>query len=539
MGWRHLLKGEYVEWRTGGCIEFIEPVTFHKKDIKGNGNLFVKLKDNAYPPLLQRCQPRSNTARFAIDTAMTYTIMILPKAACRRVIEERSRGEHERLNLVTPKSYLTIAGVNCIAKDAESEDEDDDDFWMRVADRDVPAQAPADSAYVPSDGEEELFGSLGNDPADEEDFAKNPFPDYYEIPDEAPVQRSSQDPSMRHAAPPTPDGVPNPSTPICGYKPINNFKKRGLQWTPLFRLHCVRLVTFLKTGNDLQAVCRLAAKIAFPAETLPVDFEFPNRETLRTDVIRLDMLQMQFQRELIKKQKITHRTARLISPDGSPLGRQHFFCIREERMLRPLGMAGMPERDCPFSGFTWVRRIMPLCTYGSKSSHTGTKLFLTSHTAYLESGEELPTWREQTVSFTSDQARTEKKISDCPFGPVGLGSEGTDKLRTRLERLARGAADIADPSQADVPFLPNAMEDAGHQHIIANGIEEALKSVPEWKEYEPRLRAWAYIFGTPDEKETMLEMFAGSERYYRMLIHRFSTRLLEWRWGEVFMILWC
>jgi hypothetical protein len=550
-----------VAWGTGGCIEFIEPASFHKEDIKGTGGLFFRLKDESYPQVLQRCQPRPNTtAGFAIDPAKTYTIMMVPKVVTRRIIEASKTASYERLPLVTPKSYLNRAGVSCLnkAKD-ESEDEDDDEFWVHPgrgseACSDVPAaaQAPADSAYVPSEGEEDLFGSLGSDPEKEEDFAKNPFPDHYEAPqvrsaqdprnfeaaDEAPQFRSAQDPRNFEAAPSTP-AVPNPTTPIFGCDFTTNLKRKGFQWTPLLRLHCVRIMTFLKTANDLQAVCRLAAEITFPAETLPADFEFPSREQLRLDLIKLDMLQMKFQRELIKKQKLTHRTARHVSPDGSPLGRQHFFCVREERMVRRLGFAGMPERGFPFGGFTWVRRIMPLCTYGHKSSHTGTKLFLMSHTAYLEAGEELPTWREQTVGFTSDQARSEKKISDCPFGPVGLGSEGTDALRTRLERLARGTVDIADPLQADVPFLPNALEDAGHQHIIANAIEESLKSVPEWKEYEPRLRAWAYIFGTPDEKETMLEMFAGSERYYRMLIHRFSTRLLEWRWGEVFMILWC
>ena len=142
--------------------------------------------------------------------------------------------------------------------------------------------------------------------------------------------------------------------------------------------------------------------------------------------------------------------------------------------------------------------------------------------------------------FSSDQALTEKKLADCPYGPLTLGRADHDEVKRRLAALADGSAKLDDPSNKDLAFLPNALELPGHQHIQNNALQEAIESVPEWQELEPYVKAWAFVLADRQTKAVVIEMSRAKRQdsYARQLIHQCSQRVLEWRWGELLVVLW-
>ena len=148
-----------------------------------------------------------------------------------------------------------------------------------------------------------------------------------------------------------------------------------LSWSPVFNMNIVRLATFLRSAGDVFKVCVLAAGILCPGE--PFDMkQCPSRWTIQKDMQKMDCLQMICQREKLRRGIGKYRIARFLSPDSSPQKGFVYFYVRQELMRRPSGLSGMPPPGDPFGGFTWEKRVMPLCTYSgvAKKAHTGTKI---------------------------------------------------------------------------------------------------------------------------------------------------------------------
>ena len=313
---------------------------------------------------------------------------------------------------------------------------------------------------------------------------------------------------------------------------LEAWRSRGAGWkevmgrehiSPAFEIECARLAMRLNCLDDVDSVCRLAARILCPEKDIS-KLVFPSAETVRLSIIKIDMMHMLFTRRLFTQPV---RVARYIMPDSSPQGKYDYFCCKEEVMIRPANASVERENFSPWGGFEWQRRSMVPTTIGRGEGNVATKLSRIAHSAVLEAGEKhLYDWRIQTKGFLSDQG-TERGIRAAPFGDK-------DEISEVMSAVKEHRLPSFDPRAVKVVFLMFALQQSGLMHVYYNALEEAIAKVECWKEYLTLLAAFVKILGDASYKERLLEKsFAAAPASTRRLLHAFAGTIVDWRWEHL------
>jgi hypothetical protein len=220
------------------------------------------------------------------------------------------------------------------------------------------------------------------------------------------------------------------------------------------------------------------------------------------------------------------RVARYLTPDSSPQGNYDFLNTIEELMIRPLAFAVVEPFDA-FGGFSWERRSLVVTTIARGESSTVVKREQIAHSLALESGiGNLTTCRKQVKGYLSDQG-VEFGVRRSTFGSASSNKAVLDGVKS-------GAIDAAAHIVTSLVFLMNALQQIGILHVLFNALETAFTELPEWKDFETRLKAICKLLGDQSYKERLLaKCFNGAERSERKLIHRFEGEHVDWRWEHL------
>ena len=249
----------------------------------------------------------------------------------------------------------------------------------------------------------------------------------------------------------------------------------------------------LVSADHLREAVRLSQLLTRPCEP-PLNVTLPCGATLREWGIKLDLINMAFQRHRHLEAKL--RVSRGIAPDTSPQHNQNYMCMKEERMIRPHDCL-VPDPFNPFGGFTWERRNSPITVLGKCNTATAATSSKILHSIVLEcsvAGLNEPSggFRKQCKSYNSDQAHTEAKVGRGPNIVIKDGKLGD--LETK-ENLAKMRSSTSTKLIFDSYFLPYALDVRGALHMCGNAVQHAIEAQPEWKLFEPVLRAICAILG--------------------------------------------
>ena len=289
-------------------------------------------------------------------------------------------------------------------------------------------------------------------------------------------------------------------------------------WTPTFLIRCAMLAFKLQSLDDLKYVCQMAALICFPNEDVS-QMDFPNFESIRLYVIKLDLLHSLSRRRIYVG---NCRLAAFMSADSSPQGNYDFLALTEELMKR--SCVALPDPFDPFAGFQYERRSKPMTTIARKQGTVAGKLFNMIHSTTIECGtDNLRRARDIVKGYCRDQGAGERGVAKAPVGD-------SIEIRNKLAGVKAGHLSFAEVSSATA-FWPNAFEHSDMCHILQNAIQECLTAEPDWKIYEPLMKAACKILGDKSYKEIVLhECFGGADPASRHRVHRFSAEHVDWRW---------
>ena len=297
----------------------------------------------------------------------------------------------------------------------------------------------------------------------------------------------------------------------------------------------MKLAYLLVSSDNLREAVRLSQLLTRPYEP-PLNVTLPCGSTLREWGIKLDQVAMAFERHVHLEGRL--RVSRSIGPDTSPQHGQNYMCVKEERMVRPHDCL-LPVPFNPFKGFHWVRRNMPLAVLGKTNTATAATSSKIAHVIILEcsvAGLNSPNggFRRQCKNYISDQAHTEAKVARGPNVVIQDGKLGDLQTRENLQKM-RSSTSTALIFESY--FLPYALDIRGTLHINGNAVRHAIEAIPEWKLFEPILRAWCNLVGKKETKDLILELFKDSDKYFRHIIHSWNTDHIDWRWLELLFVL--
>ena len=300
--------------------------------------------------------------------------------------------------------------------------------------------------------------------------------------------------------------------------------------TPNFEIECCRLLWLLQNIRSLPEVIEIAASIVNPGiDTSKIPF--PSLRCLRDSMVKLDLLHMLSRREFYRPLNPLIRCSRYLSPDSSPQGKGKgkfdYFCIIEEMMRRELPLRITLTMD-PFGGFTWIRRSMPYQTIGRERGSVAVKLNRTVDSVLLENAvDDFWGYRLEVKGSYMDQGSGERGI---PKAPVG----GRDEVGNMLTALKKGELHLHQPAARNMAFLPNSVDVSGTLHIHGNALESALKRIPEWPDYDMKLRAFVKYNGEGSYKALALEtVYVNASSAERVCIHQMPGDVPSHKWEHM------
>lgn len=296
------------------------------------------------------------------------------------------------------------------------------------------------------------------------------------------------------------------------------------RWTPLFRITLVRIAWKLQSLDDLPEICRLAAELACPDVDLS-KITFPSAETIRRDVIKLDMMHSWRRRRVFAELYEKCRVAINFSADSSPQGHYDYLNIMEEFITRP--STCVPDPFDAFGGFDYSRRTKPITTIARGRGHGSTtrKMLNFAHSSLLEVGRKMfENYRSCGRGYVRDQGPAERGIGKSAYGEKA-------SLQDVLDSLRAGEIDASDDRVKRITFLPNLMEQADNCHVFQNAIKGAFESSASWKQFLGPFRGCCKCLGDPSYKKTLLkECYSDAPPAVRRKVHEFSFEHIDWRW---------
>ena len=185
-------------------------------------------------------------------------------------------------------------------------------------------------------------------------------------------------------------------------------------------------------------------------------------------------------------------------PDSCPQAAYDYFCIREERMIHKLPIAVQQPVD-PWGGCSFETLIFPLQTIGK--GHGAVKVQKVAHAGILHSGiAGFDIWRKQVRNYSSDQG-AERIVGRAPLGAVATGSLTGEAFRATMKYVFEGTVLLSSSRGTDAYFFPYALDIRLPFHIIFNGLQHAIESLPEWKLFLVLLRGVCKVLATRELKE--------------------------------------
>ncbi|CAE7038539.1 unnamed protein product [Symbiodinium sp. CCMP2592] len=208
----------------------------------------------------------------------------------------------------------------------------------------------------------------------------------------------------------------------------------GMRLQPIQEIHTIRLTFALQNSSDLPVVVNSVIRFLGPfigdpdpTKLAAAMASIPGRYMLRSGMLKLDMLHMRFRRSVMQQGLAQQmRIARYLSMDASPQGGYEYLCMTEEVMERSQPVV-LPE--CPFSGFTYTQRTMPIMTLARGETRTFVKAQRLKHAICLESSlKHLDLYRSQVKGWVSDQG-TEKAVPQTFLGDSAQLQDMTSSLQ--------------------------------------------------------------------------------------------------------------
>lgn len=188
----------------------------------------------------------------------------------------------------------------------------------------------------------------------------------------------------------------------------------------------------------------------------------------------------------------------------------------------------MGRNQDPFGGFTSQRKLLPVSVLGRGKANTSHKLCKAVRSIKLNTGRDgFDAWRRSIRGFASDQG-TERRLRWCPHAE---GPASALAARDAAAAITAGTTTLADASEH--MFMPEALDTAGHLHIIWNALENAvLSGLPQWSAwYEAGLRSLAKLCGNRSTREAFIaSCMAGARSGELKILRQFQREFINWRW---------
>lgn len=286
--------------------------------------------------------------------------------------------------------------------------------------------------------------------------------------------------------PPAPDAHPQP--PASPARPQRQQMDAYPAETVLDALRLRSVVSSEKVC--LRWVLGVAARFLGPSakDAVPTA-DVPGRELLRQASLRLNWIDMHFQRVLLQ----SHTAHRHLLADASCIAGFDFFIIQEDRRLWPAKWDIDQKLRDPDNHILEMRHL-PTTTLGLGAAATANKISNVMHASRLESGER-PMWLKwcsEVLSWTSDQG-VEGSIADSPR--LDETTSGNDWAAV-IEAVRSNAECVQHDAVRGAYLFPNALGINDSLHIFFNALEHAVRSLGTWRQMERVLRAVALFLGS-------------------------------------------
>ena len=311
----------------------------------------------------------------------------------------------------------------------------------------------------------------------------------------------------------------------------------GMSLQPIQEIHSIRLTFALQNSSDLPVVVNSVTRFLGPfigdpdpTKLAAAMASIPGRYKLRSGMLKLDMLHMLYRRSVMQQGLAQQkRIARYLSMDASPQGGYDYLCMTEEVMERTQPIF-IP--DCPFSGFTYTQRTMPIMTLARGETRTFVKAQRLKHAICLESSlKHLDLYRSQVKGWVSDQG-TEKAVPQTFLGDTARLQEMTSSLQEGSSTLE---AMLATSKQS---FLWNSLRHPGYLHIMFNALEETCKGCPRWEVFEKQLSSVSKLLTNRSYREIVLyRMMSEATQQEKQTVQGYHGQLLSWRWESLHLTL--
>ena len=208
----------------------------------------------------------------------------------------------------------------------------------------------------------------------------------------------------------------------------------------------------------------------------------------------------------------------------------NYLCCRLKEIVFPVHDASSEVPDLTLAEFT--SRALLATTLGHGRADLSKKFGNLAHSIAIETPDlqgALDSWRFSVRSLCSDLG-TERKIADVPSAMTFQLSD----LQQLIDELRTWKKDAFSESDLKSYFFPNAIFVPSMMHLLWNGFEETLKSLPSWEPFEDDLRIIIKFLADRGLREMFTHYcLNGQPAHVKSLFKDFSKQHLTWRWEHM------
>ena len=179
----------------------------------------------------------------------------------------------------------------------------------------------------------------------------------------------------------------------------------------------------------------------------------------------------------------------------------------------------------PFGGFEWQRRSIIVQTSGRRHGTIAHKVEKIKHAIIVENGvENVDGYRAETKGFLSDQGSNLRTACRASFG------DKAEVMRV-LRGLKDGSIGFNSSEAKGITFLWNAIDQPGIFHILCNALDKSLSDLPEFKDWDEKLKACVKLLGELSYKQLCLAtIFKNATSAERKIIHQCPATVPNDKW---------
>ena len=296
----------------------------------------------------------------------------------------------------------------------------------------------------------------------------------------------------------------------------------------------MRLSMLMRNPEHIKAAVKASATILcgqeegarFSALIDADDIQIPSRQSLAHAWNRLDVAEVIWSRQTAE----SYQWKRYLTADASTK-LYEFFCIRETAVGLPKARGdharfNSSEWQSGFSSKPWQCTVL-----GYGASTVAYKFRNLAHALLLHCDPaNLREYRESVYGWTSDQA-VERKLADVAFAVDGSYEE----LRILAQSVRNLEVALSSEESRSVYMFPNCLLMPGHQHILMNGLEEAVKKSAMWNtEFYNGLEELVRVLNQRQLRQRFVATCMGdATASERKTLGTFTKQHLDWRWESL------